>query len=163
MNESLWGTLWPDESAWRLKLQMKRALHFDAGEMVTFTNLPIPVMGTTNTTPITRTVGGIQVVLTEFFHGSDTLRNGSGYTPGTSRIRVELPGKPAGMALDFLNMTIDAATTEPIHYSPLDSALVIFLQSMPTNAHTADITWVVQKTRTVEFMIKPPSRNEKKP
>ncbi len=33
---------------------------------------------------------------------------------------------------------------------------VLLIDALPTNAQTLDITFVVQKTRTVEFLVKPP-------
>jgi hypothetical protein len=63
------GMLWPDGAAWRLKMEFKRASGFASEEVVTFKNVPVPAMGTTNTTPISKNAGGIQVVLKKFGKG----------------------------------------------------------------------------------------------
>lgn len=51
-SESIRGTLWPDEPAWRLRLEVKRASGFAPEEIVTFKNVPVPAVGTTNATAI---------------------------------------------------------------------------------------------------------------
>ena len=45
-SEDISGTLWPDEAAWRLKLEFKRASGFAPEEVVTFKNVPVPGVGT---------------------------------------------------------------------------------------------------------------------
>jgi hypothetical protein len=156
VTESLSGTLWPDESAWRLKLELKRAWGYNGSETVTFTNVPVPVMGTTNTTPISKTVGGIQVVLMEFARKPDQPVPSGGILAIVTRIRVELPSKPAGVALNYLDSTTDAGKPEHYGRSEGDYYVEELFKSLPTNAQTVDITFVVQKTRSVEFLVKPP-------
>jgi hypothetical protein len=63
---SIPGTLWPDEAAWRLHLKLKRKSGYAPNEFVTFKNVPVPKLGTTNFPPITNVVGGMQLVLKEF-------------------------------------------------------------------------------------------------
>ena len=55
-SRSMETTLWPDETAWRLTLEFKRSYGLDPNEMVTFTNIPIPGMGMTNTSVFTNQV-----------------------------------------------------------------------------------------------------------
>ncbi len=71
---------------------------------------------------------------------------------------AELPAKPAGVALDLVEMNIDGQPAKMADYPPpySDFAAHVNLASIPTNAQTADITFAVQKTRTVEFLVKPP-------
>ncbi len=154
--EDISGTLWADEAAWRLKLEMKRAFGFPPEDMVTFKKVPVPAVGATNFVPITNIVGGMQIVLRHFVRCPNIAENGFGLGDFATQIRVELLGKPGGVALDFLDMTTDAGPVERYGYSYLDSGYRLAVKSIPTNATTANITWVVQKTRTVEFLLKPP-------
>jgi len=78
---SLPGTLWPDEAAWRLKLELKRKSGFAPDELVTFKNVPVPKIGITNFPPITNMVGGVQLVLKEFVENGD--RTNIRYPRGT--------------------------------------------------------------------------------
>jgi hypothetical protein len=156
-SESIRGTLWPDEAAWRLKLEVKRAGGYAPEEMVTFSNVPVPAVGKSNTTAITKLAGGIPIALTEFEHKPDITVNMGGLYDMTSRVRVELPGKPAGVAIDFLNMTAEAGAAEQYGSSTPDFGYEVLLKSIPANAKTMTFTFVVQKTRSVEFLV-PPSK-----
>ena len=156
------GTLWPDEAAWRLRLELKRTRGYAPGETVTFRNVPVPKVGTTNLTPMTGFAGGMKLVLTEFERKPDITINAMGIGYMASRIRVELPTHPDGVALDFVEITTDTrekpVTCGETSSSPFDRAVLfaVLLKSIPAGVQTMDITWVVQKTRSVEFLVKPP-------
>lgn len=167
---SIPGTLWPDEAAWRLKLDLKRKSGFTPDELVTFKNVPVPKIGTTNFPPITNTVGGVQLVLKEFVENGDrtNIRYPYGtnasyvvndHTPETM-VAVELPGHPESVAVDFVKMIADTGEVFEEHgnsWSPFYRGAS--LKFIPANAKTVDITWVVQKMRSVEFLAKPPLAN----
>jgi len=156
-SESIQGTLWPDENAWRLKLEFKRALGFTSNELVTFPNVPIPKMGATNNLHIVKTAGGCQIVLTQFVRKPDMIETIGGMPDNfMSRVRFEFPDRPAGVAFDIQNMTTDQGKPERYGWSSPDSGYLFLIKSIPSNAQTMDLTWVVQRTRTVEFMVKPP-------
>ncbi len=175
--ESLPGVLWPEESAWRLKLEFKRFREFDQRDLVTFKNVPVPKPGATNALFLTNMVGGVQIVLgwpeiqqhlrpVFFLSGMPAVplaqRNmtiGSNMLP-REFLRAELPGQPAGVALDFVEMTVDGQPAAIAKVGPPTSASDAWLSlaTIPANAQTADITFVVQKTRAVEFLVKPPGQ-----
>jgi hypothetical protein len=144
------ATLWPGEEAWRLKLDLKRARGFAPGDIVTFKNVPVPKVGTANVMPITNFVGGMELVLREF------RRN-----PDRSWIRVELPAQPDGVVVDFVEITTDTGEKPayPGQAAGWPFGSILDLPSIPANVQTMDITWVVQKTRSVEFLVKPPQPN----
>jgi hypothetical protein len=155
--ESIPGTLWPDEAAWRLKLEFKRASGFAPQEVVTFKNVPVPAMGTTNYPGFTKKAGGIKVVLTEFARRPNLTIVGGGLYSMTTYVTAELPGKPKGVAIDFLSMKADAGQAEQYGSSEPDNfSYRVLVTSIPTNAKTMDFTFVVQKTRAVEFLVQPP-------
>ena len=165
---SLPGTLWPDEPAWKLKLDLKRKSGFAPEEFVTFRNVPVPKIGTTNFPPITNIVGGVQVVLKKFVENGD--RTSVRYPRGTNAsyvvndhtpetlVAVEFPAYPEGLTVDFVKMTTDTGETIEKHgntWTPVYRAAS--MKFIPPNVKTVDITWVVQKMRSVEFLVKPPS------
>ncbi len=165
-SESLAGALWPDESAWRLKLEFKRLGGFDPDELVTFKNVPVPKTGVTNSLFLTNTAGGVQITLNwpvskEHFSRGQTVAF-SGPIP-LEILGVELPAKTSEFALDFVEMTIDGnfANTQVFRRGYPGQYIFLILNPLPTNAQTADITVVVQKTRTVEFLVKPPAAEQK--
>ena len=154
-SESIHGTLWPDEAAWRLKLEFKRASGFAPEEVVTFKDVPVPAVGTNTYPGWTKKAGGIKVALSKFeripYHSRWSM---FGLMP---QVTVELPGKPMGVALDFLGMKADAGQVKRHDFGRPDAfAYTFWVDSIPTNAKTMDFTFVVQKTRMVEFLVKPP-------
>jgi hypothetical protein len=158
------GTLWPDEAAWRLKLEVKRCFGFATNELAVFRNVPIPELGTPHFTPITNIIGGMQVMLTHFIHRANINKMEATELwrrrDLASEIRVELPGKPSGVALDFVSVTADHGVAEQSFPSFDRGAAyyVLLLKTIPTNAQTMSFTWALQKPRTVEFLVKPPDR-----
>jgi hypothetical protein len=158
-SESFRDTLWPDEAAWRLKLEFKRASGFAPEEIVTFKNVPVPGVGTNLYPGFAKKAGGIKVVLTKFERRPEpTVVWAWGFpSDETPRVTVELPGKPKGVALDFLDMKADVGQAELSGYSSSDEfSSAIYVKNISTNAKTMDFTFVVQKTRAVEFLVKPP-------
>jgi hypothetical protein len=155
-SKSFWGTLWPDETAWRLKVTFKRPVGFIPEELVAFTNVPVPAMGTTNKMRVIKTTAGVQVVLTEFVLNPCTVPNPLGGFSVGGWIRFELPSKPEGAALDFWKLKTDAGTAVYDTGNPLDFSYTLYLKSISANTKTVDVTMAVQKTRSVEFLVKPP-------
>jgi hypothetical protein len=152
----LFRTLWPDEPAWRLKLEIKRAAGFTQEELVTFKNVPLPSLGTSNDIRRTNDISGVQLVLTSFTR-SEAQTNSKGIS-SSATFYIALPRRATGVAVDVLKIFTDTgqllSVSEP--YGPHQTTPLISLPSIPTNAQTVDITMVVQKTRTVEFLVKPP-------
>ena len=171
------GTLWPDETAWRLRLELKRIVPrllfepaeygFRPDEVITFTNVPVLAAGATNTLWRTNTIGGVQVVLCEYVQ-EPSRSGGSGVnTTGRPKFHVECAGVQEGISLDFVaaatrsGQVLDARPRgrfplgEP--FRPADCFLEVALLAPPPNAQAVDLTWVVQKTRSVDFLVNPPS------
>jgi hypothetical protein len=175
------GTCWPDEAAWRLKLELKRKLGFPPAELitfrmlnhrtegwefVTFKNVPVLNAGATNTLWRTNAVGGVQIVLREYMQ--EAPGDGSGLrTTGKPKFRVEVAGGLEGFSLDFVTLTTDTgekADTGEKMVTQFDSHLnigtgayrIVALASVPADVKTVGITWAVQKTRSVEFLVKSP-------
>ena len=152
------GTLWPGENAWRLKLELKRKAGFPPEDVTTFGKVPVPAAGTISTTPIMNMAGGMRVVLTKFGGNGAIIAYGLTTQIGGAEIEVELPDHPEGVTVDLVKLTTDAgdelkATRND--WSPFGH--IFHLPAIPTNAKTVDLTLVVQKTRTVEFLVKPPN------
>jgi hypothetical protein len=165
---SLNGALWPDESAWKLRLDFKRTTGFDTNELVTFKSVPVPAIGTTNKPGLRLRVGEGQLTLAEFFRGpvptADELeasRTASSVLylnrVAPTFIRLEIPSRRDGLAVDFVRLTSDAGDESRLsvnHWYP--GGRLIGMTALSTNAKTVDITLSVQKTRSVEFLLKPP-------
>jgi hypothetical protein len=165
------GLLWPHESAYLLELEFKLRVPdeppsdyplpnlaefgFRPDELVTFKSLPLLPASATNCLRWTNTAGGIQVVVREFVQDR-----------GGPRFDVESSAKREGLSIDFVRFT--AHTGERLSSHPMialgrndgqlspASRRSVAVWSPPSNVTAVDITWVVQKTRRVEFLVKPP-------
>jgi hypothetical protein len=156
----LWGSLWPNETAWQLRLEFKRRSGFAPAELVTFTNVPFLKFGVGG--PIVRTniVHGHEFVLTEY-----TRSGRSNYAGVSPLFRIEASDLE-DTAIDFVKLVTDQGETmvmremsemSPATREPLASPVrvVFFGKDPPTNATTVNLTWCIQKTRSVEFFVQP--------
>ena len=151
--------LWPGEAAWRLKLELKRKAGFRPEDLTTFSKLPVPSLGATNTAPITNMVGGVKVVLTEFRQVPAGQALGVNSRTTVQEIKVELPDPLKGVMVDLVKLTTDDGdqiTTMGLGWNP-DQQTFSSVQLIPSNTKTVDLTLAVQKTRSVGFLVKPPN------
>lgn len=112
-------------------------------------------MGSSNDIPRTNDTSGVQLVLTRF--GRSEAETNSNVISSSASIYVDLPSRSAGVAVDVIKVITDSGQALRVFgggWHEANPSMV--LQSIPTNAQTVDITMVVQKTRTVEFLVKPP-------
>lgn len=157
------GTLWPDEAAWRLKLEFKRKSGFTPAQLVTFTNVLLLTFGVPGPILQTNTVNGLQLVLMEYSSVGPYYSTAATITP---LFRIETPSLE-GTAFDFVQLVTDQGETMAMREMPDTSRaarasltpaprILIFSKEPPTNATTVNLTWAVQKTRSVEFLVQPP-------
>jgi hypothetical protein len=152
------GTFWPGETAWRLRLDLKRLNNLSTNDLVTFKSVPIPDIGATNFAPITNWAKGVPVVLSRLTHQPATTNWNVAYM---SSITVDGPDPGAGLVLDWLNLATPEGKPQ---FGASGRGLTrdgkfstyVSLYSIPTNSQTMDITLVVQKPRHVEFLFAPP-------
>lgn len=150
--------LWPDESAWRLTLTLRRCRGYDSEEVLTFTNVPVPAVGATNTFFQTNSVHGVPVLLKqEFIREPDRTPVVLRGSMSATRVVVELVNPPEGWVVDFVQLNADTGW-RPKEWSNWQTAnsAVVTLFSIPPDVRSLDLTWAVQKVRTVEFLVKPP-------
>lgn len=150
--------LWPDESAWQLKLTLRRFRGFDSEEVQTFTQVPVPAVGATNTCFRTNSIHGVPVVLKqEFIREPDQTPAVLRDSMSATRVVLELVNPPDGFVVDFMQLNADTGwkPQESSNRQTPNSAAV-YLYSIPAEVRTLDLTWAVHKVRSVEFLVKPP-------
>jgi len=99
-------------------------------------------------------------VITEFGHRPDLSMDAGGIAHGRfSYVTFQFSGIPKGVAIDLLGIKDDAGKAGPFGSTwERSSCTVAFMASIPANVKTMDFSFVVQKTRAVEFLVKPPKR-----
>jgi hypothetical protein len=157
------GTLWPGEAAWRVRVELKHTTGYTPTELVVFTNVTVPPSGPTNMCRLTNTTGGIQFVLTvttvAVTYSGLVGSGSSGTTSGFEyELHLEMPGKPADMAMDLITAEPDQGIIRSMGFFGNDAySFDVMLQDQPsTRATNLNLTFAVQKTRSVEFLVKPP-------
>ena len=150
--------LWPDEAAWRLKLTLQRICGLVPNELMTFTNVPVPPIGATNITFMTNHIQGVPIILKQVFvRNPDVVTSVGGKWMPPTDVAIEAINPPEGFVVNFEQLKATGGGTlrgRSDCYSTGPTS--INLNSIPANITALDITWVVQKTRTVEFLVKPP-------
>ena len=150
--------LWPDESAWKLRLHLKRKAGFLPGELITFSNVPLPILSSTNFPQMTNIVMGIESRLTEIRRLpplDKSRRSWSGRDFSGFRLDHDALGDTN--QIDLVSMTIQPMRkmlqTRGSSWS--DTYHQYQLESIPSEGTHIDLVFSVQKARFVEFLVAP--------
>jgi hypothetical protein len=148
------GALWPGESAWRLKLALKRTSGIPGGDLITFSNLPVVAaasLGPLGASLMTNRSRGTPLVLRNYVSGGNSwVRDGYWVVVDTE------PFESPDFAVDIVRVTTDAGDPTPYNGSG-QSGQYWHFSSVPAGAKTHTVTVAVQKPRYVEFLVKPPN------
>jgi hypothetical protein len=160
-----WG-LWPDESAWKLRVEMSRTSGFSDDELWTVENIPVNPgrqqdlwsynnrRSNTNSAFAETTLNGIHLKLFPALQFTDE-NYGNGQKQGG--LRVQIDPEPEGMQM---RMTLAKVTDEQGRdlrsWGPNggNGNYVFQLQDI-RNAQSLNITLALHKSRFVEFTAKP--------
>jgi hypothetical protein len=160
-----WG-LWPDEPAWKLRVEFSKQSGFSDDELWSVTNVPVNAGsqqdlwnyngGRNNRTSsafAVTTLNGIQLKMYPVIQFTDQ-NSGDGEKPGGFRVESDQP-------LDGMQMTLVKATDERGREVQSWSgqgwggnSRQLEFQNL-RNAKTLDITIALHKSRFVEFTVKP--------
>ena len=155
----IYGALWPDEAAVRLTLTLKRTSGYPASELVTFTNLPVLLLGPSyappNGTSLTNSLGGIPIAVRNIM--TDTWHQRHASLRGAYGVELETPTHPPGVIADIVEVATDAGNvlTPPDSVGPYARTYIEYHQGPAPAAKYLNVNVAVQKTRTVEFLVRP--------
>ena len=143
-------TLWPDESALRLRLAFKQTSGFPESELITFSNLPPTTSRHTvwPRTTLTNLVGGVPIVVRNF-----TTWNFASSDPNFSPnwVSVGPQERTNTVAASIVDVVTDTGERPP-HEDLGDDWL---FSELPGETKFLNVTVAVQKKRYVEFLVKP--------
>jgi hypothetical protein len=152
---------------------LKRTSGFLPSELITFTNLPVlrlngPSYAPANGTSLTNSLDGIPIavrnILTDSWHRMHEPWGGN-YC-----VEADIPTHPPGVVADILEVATDAGNvlTAPDSVGPYARTFIEYHQddlaprikylnvtAVTSPAKYLNVTVAVQKTRTVEFLVKP--------
>ena len=151
-------TLWPDENAWKLRLHVKRKSGFTQGELITFSNVPLPAVGFTNNPTLTNVTMNIKSTLAEIQRRpphdenqkSSSMRDYSG-------IRLNHDTLNETNQLDLVSLTLQpSGEIIPNRGASWSSAYHEYrFESIPLEATHIDLVFSIQKARFAEFLVAP--------
>jgi hypothetical protein len=161
--------LWPKESAWKLRCEIKRAKGFAADETFVFRDVPLGGLGETNRLGWTTNFAGVTVTLDQIIRRTPTTGNDFSWE-NKSQVQFSTRGLTNGVHLDLVSARTDTGT---MLESPLWSSggnqrtyrfrtlrangwdITFGFRNLPADARSAAFTFAVQHSRWVEFMVKP--------
>ncbi len=101
--------LWPSESAWKLRREIKRARRFGPGETFVLRDIPFGRLGVTNQIGCRTNFGGVNVTL-DYVVRRAANTNSSWSSEDLSQARFTTAGLSNGLHLDLLSARTDTGT-----------------------------------------------------
>lgn len=147
--------LWPSEAAWKLACELKRSKGYGPGELLTFRNVPLGLLGATNRIGWTTNFQGVTITLDHVVR-KPPLTNGSWSSSQISGVRLTHSTLAMNTHLDFVRLIADTGETVRSESSSSSEADRTYsFRTLPAEAKTADITFAVHRSHWVEFLVKP--------
>jgi hypothetical protein len=147
--------LWTNETAWKLRCEIKRIKGFAPGEMFTFKNIPLGTLNQTNQFGWTTNVNGVSVTL-DYFVRRPPNTNASWASDQLSQAHFRVSGTTNDLYLDLLETRADNGASVECPSSGISgTSQDRWLDGIPLEAKTLDFTFAVQRGRSVEFLVKP--------
>jgi hypothetical protein len=147
--------LWTNESAWKITCEIKRVKGFAAEEMITFRDVPLGGLGATNRVGWTSNFNGISITLADISRRQPNT-NSSWSSDSCSRVNFVVNGVGNGLQLDlFATRADNGADLDCVSWSGSGSTRGYSFRSIPPDAKTADFTFTLQRSRWVEFTVRP--------
>jgi hypothetical protein len=147
--------LWPSESAWKLRCEIKRARGFDPGDTFVFRDIPLGSLDETNLIRRATNFSGVTVTLDHIIRRAPNT-NSSWSSEKLSQVQFTTAGLTNDLHLDLLSARTDMGTNLDCgSWSSGGSCLTYNFRNIPLVAKTADFTFAVQRGRWVEFTVKP--------
>jgi hypothetical protein len=150
--------LWPDEDAWKVQFEIKQERGFQTNDLVVIQKYPLPAINRSERPMISVKLGNLTFTLAEFSRKPPA----PGRMMDCSYVSFNHSPLPAGVNLSLVSVVQDAGQEcrflrrPPPHgaFAARDS-LDYSLPDLSTDAQTVDITFAIQRTRTVELLLKP--------
>lgn len=153
------GGLWPDEHAWNVGLELCRIHGLEPFELLSFKNVPLGAVDVGNNLGWSSNVAGGNVTLKSFLR---RMPEGTNDYTTIGRSEVELTASlPTNVWLNLVKVRLNSGRTNM--FLPLrsgssmrsQSLLASSLPNIPLEATSVNLTYSIQTTRWVHFLVKP--------
>jgi hypothetical protein len=153
--------LWTNETAWKLRCEIKRTKGFAPGEMFTFKNIPLGALNQTNQFGWTTNLNGVTVTL-DYFVRRPPSTNAYWSSDKLSLAHFSVSGTTNDLYLDLLETRTDnGASVECPSSGSSGTSQDRYLRNIPLEAKTLDFTFAVHRGRSVEFLVNPEAGPER--
>ena len=150
---SLQSGLWPSEKTWKLKFEMARTTGFAPDTLLTFKNVSLGPVNSTNFVGWSTNFAGVTLALEGITRRAPNT-NAFNNSMLSSNVKFTNSRLPAGTRLDLLRVAYDQGTATPSEsFSFSDNERNYSVSRIPLDAKTADFTFAVHQSRFVEFTI----------
>jgi hypothetical protein len=149
--------LWTSEPAWKLDFEITRDAGFSPGELFTFHDVPLGALNATNRIGWTTNCNGVQVTLEQTAR-RERPRKPDYWTPASEfELRLGVAGLTNDLLLDLISATTDVGPELGCYYLQSDGETnqLHHFNPPPPGAKSASFTFAVQRSRRVEFLVKP--------
>jgi hypothetical protein len=147
--------LWPGETAWKLKCEIRRTRGFAPDELLTFKDVPLGRLQATNRVGWMTNLNGVSVTL-DYISRRTPWTNDTWSSDKMSDVHFVISGLTNDLLLDLLSARADVGTSLQFpSWSSSGSAKNYYIKNIPLEATNADFTFAVHRYRTVEFCVKP--------
>jgi hypothetical protein len=147
--------LWPSETAWKLRCEIKRVEGFGPDETFVFRNVPLDRLDETNRIRWTTNFAGVAVTLEHILRRAPNTNN-SWSSRDASDVQFTTVGLTNDLHLDLLSVRSDTgAQLKSGSWSRGGSSRNYTFRDIPLEANALDFVFAVQHGRWVEFTVKP--------
>lgn len=147
--------LWPGET-WKLHCELKRTGGFKPEEQFTFRDVPLGGLNVTNRVARTTNCNGLIVTMEHIVRRAPPVDQLDWSRSEVSQVQFTLSGQTNDLHLDLLSAhTGNGTNLASRSWSGTGTNRTYHFREIPTNATTADFTFTVQRSRWVEFTVKP--------
>ncbi len=149
-------SLWPGEHAWRLQLQLKREAGLPPEHLFVLRHLPLPPLHTTNSLDLHTNLHGLTLDLLEFIR-RPPIPGHAWSSHDLSELKLQHSPLPPGAQLDLLHVRV-ANTTNDLEVPSRGASgreRSYHIKNLPTDATALDLTFALQPTLPVEFLVQP--------
>ncbi len=148
--------LWSSEPAWKLDMELKRIAGFEPDELVTFHGVPFGGPDSTNRLGWTTNCGGISITLTHVAQRKIYAWPANQPVTVDWQLGVDATGLTNNLRLDLVSARTDTGVELAQFAEGGNGRRRSFnFSPPPPGAKLADVTFAVQRSRRVEFLVRP--------
>jgi hypothetical protein len=148
-------SLWPNEPAWKVRIELSRTSGFQSNELWTIQNFPVPPAGGYIETNLQRTIGGFTVRVRGLTADGVTLPGSYNSFGGSPSLHFEIISPLKTNRFTLVSVKDDLGHEVPQGGSSLSATEFAYGLRIPAEAKTITFTVALHASRFADFLVKP--------